>query len=78
MPPLHGADDLLGFPPVDENHGDAEAVERAAAELYYTLADMDDVDTRNRAYRKKLIIAVDKNTIDTYSVAAYFVRKTKP
>ncbi len=46
--------------------------------VYYTLADMDDVDTRNRAYRKKLIIAVDKNTIDTYSVAAYFVKKTKP
>jgi len=45
---------------------------------YYTLADMDEVDIRNSAYRKKLIIAVDKNTIDTYSVAAYFVRKTKP
>ena len=46
--------------------------------VYYTLADMDDVDTRNRAYRKKLIIAMDKNTIDSYSVAAYFVRKMKP
>jgi hypothetical protein len=46
--------------------------------IYYTLADMDEVDTRNRAYRKKLIIAVDKNTVDTYSVAAYFVAKTKP
>ncbi len=43
--------------------------------VYYALADMDDVDTRNRAYRKKLIVAVDKNTIDTYSVAAYFVKK---
>jgi tetratricopeptide (TPR) repeat protein len=46
--------------------------------VYYTLADMDDVDTRNRAYRKKLTIAVDKNTVDSYSVAAYFVRKTNP
>jgi tetratricopeptide (TPR) repeat protein len=46
--------------------------------IYYTLADMDEVDTRNRAYRKKIIIAVDKNTVDTYSVAAYFVAKTKP
>ena len=46
--------------------------------VYYTLADMDEVDTRNRAYRKKLIIAMDKNTIDTYSVAAYFIKKTKP
>ena len=44
--------------------------------VYYTLADMDDVDTRNQAYRKKLTIAVDKNTVDSYSVAAYFVRKT--
>jgi tetratricopeptide (TPR) repeat protein len=46
--------------------------------IYYTLADMDEVDTRNRAYRKKIIIAVDKNAVDTYSVAAYFVAKTKP
>jgi outer membrane protein assembly factor BamD (BamD/ComL family) len=43
--------------------------------IYYSLSEMDDVDTRNCAYRKKVIIAVDKNTIDTYSVAAYFVRK---
>ncbi|MBN1918126.1 MAG: tetratricopeptide repeat protein [Verrucomicrobia bacterium] len=46
--------------------------------IYCALEDMDDVDTRNRAYRKKLIVAVDKNTIDTYAVAAYFVKKTKP
>jgi len=45
---------------------------------YYALADLDEVDTQHCAYRKKLIIAVDKNTIDTYSVAAYFVKKTGP
>ena len=60
----------------------ADGSETAAAippkTVYYTLADLDEVDTRHGAYRKKLIIAVDKNTIDTYSVAAYFVRQMEP
>ena len=57
---------------------DGTAAVLSSKTLYYTLSDMDEVDTRNRAYRKKLIVAVDKNTIDTYSVAAYFVEKLKP
>ena len=44
---------------------------------YHALADMDNVDVRNLAYRKKLTVAVDKNTIDTYSVAAYFVKERR-
>lgn len=67
-----------GAVPSEEGSTPAVAPGTTSKTIYYALADMDDVDTRNKAYRKKLIVAVDKNTVDTYSVAAYFVKKTKP
>lgn len=43
--------------------------------IYYTTADMDAVDTENGSYRKKIIVAIDKNKIDKYSVSAFFIKK---
>jgi tetratricopeptide (TPR) repeat protein len=43
--------------------------------IYYTPADMDEVNSANSAYRKKIIVAIDKNKVEGYSVSAFFVRK---
>ena len=43
--------------------------------IYYSVADMDEVDTENSAYRKKIIVAIDRNRIQDYSVCAFFIEK---
>ena len=41
--------------------------------IYYTVADMDEADTENSVYKKRVILAIDTNTVQDYTVSAFFV-----
>ena len=63
----------LDFNGITENDGDTKKIDPKI--VYYNLFDMDDVDRVNHSYRKKVIIAVDKNEVEGYNVSAFFIRK---
>ncbi len=53
----------------------SDAEKRKPTVIYYTIADMDEVNTKNSSYMKKIIVAIDRNKVEDYSVSAYFVEK---
>lgn len=52
-----------------------EAAEKHPTVIYYTTADMDEIDSAAHSYRKKIIVAIDRNEVQDYSVSAFFVEK---
>ncbi len=61
------------FNGIAENDGDTKKINPKI--VYYDLFDMDDVNMLNHSYRKKVIVAMDKNEVKGYNVSAFFIRK---
>jgi TolA-binding protein len=43
--------------------------------IYYTAADMDDMDSETTTYKKKVIVAIDRKRVQEYCVTAFFVER---